>query len=203
MKRFLLMMIACCFFAVKGFAQAAPEITFAKTEHDFGKVAIDATDVEYEFTFTNTGNAPLIISDCAVGCGCTVPEYPKEPIRPGYGGRIKVKYTRTSYEHTFSQTVNVRSNAAIPVANITIKGEVSAQAAPHEDPVIADPPNRKWIIISIIVAGTGIISLLSFLFFKRKKMKVEYKSETENSIRKDDNRKKVSNKKKKRGKKKN
>ena len=69
---------------------AQPKITFDKEQHDFGKVNEGDGAVSYDFTFKNTGTAPLIIQDVKTTCGCTTPEWTKQPIRPGATGFIKV-----------------------------------------------------------------------------------------------------------------
>ena len=79
-------------FAVAGtFASQAQEISFEKEIHDFGTFEQHGNGT-YEFKFTNTGDAPLIISNSKGSCGCTVPVWPKEPIAPGASNVIKVKY---------------------------------------------------------------------------------------------------------------
>ncbi|MCB0482959.1 MAG: DUF1573 domain-containing protein, partial [Flavobacteriales bacterium] len=67
------------------------KITFDKDVHDFGKIT-QGEMVETSFAFTNTGEADLIISSAKGSCGCTVPEWPKEPIPPGGKGEIRVVF---------------------------------------------------------------------------------------------------------------
>ena len=64
---------------------------FSKTEHDFGTIN-EGDVVEHEFTFTNTGKAPLVVTNAKGSCGCTVPKKPEGPIAPGETGEIQVKY---------------------------------------------------------------------------------------------------------------
>ena len=71
-------------------AQKNAVITFTQTTHDFGTFDESEGKVTTEFEFKNTGNAPLLITRTAASCGCTTPEYPKEPIAPGKSGVIKV-----------------------------------------------------------------------------------------------------------------
>ena len=136
MKKVFLFMIACCFFAAKGFGQEpvkeenpnAPEITFEETVHDFGTLPLKSV-VECEFIFTNTGKEPLIIQQCQATCGCTVPTCPTDkPIKPGEKGSIKVKYTTTSSPNTFNKQFTVTSNAKNSPVRITIKGEIAKEA---------------------------------------------------------------------------
>ncbi len=129
MKKFSLSMALVAALAFVGFAQAPAaeepqaEITFVTTEHDFGAIAQKGNGT-YEFEFTNTGNAPLVISNATSSCGCTVPNYPKAPIAPGEKGKITVKYD-TNRMGTFHKSVTVTSNAKASVT-IFIKGEVKA-----------------------------------------------------------------------------
>jgi len=85
------------------------EIKFEKETHDFGKIK-QYSDAIYYFKFTNTGKEPLIITDAKGSCDCTVPDWPKHPIKPGESGTIKVKYD-TKKVGLFNKTVTITSNA--------------------------------------------------------------------------------------------
>ena len=74
-------------------------ITFDKPEHDFGKIK-EGTLATHEFTFTNTGKAPLVLSNVQPSCGCTTPEWSKEPIMPGGKGTVKAVFN--SYRTTWN-----------------------------------------------------------------------------------------------------
>lgn len=135
MKRviFTLGIIAC---AVLGNAQGTvsqplsnAEVKFDKVEHDFGNIAYGGPGA-YEFKFKNTGKEPLIINNCQQSCGCTTPVCPKEPIRPGGTGVIKVQYD-TKRPGPFNKTVTVSSNAKNGNVVLTIKGKVDA--APKQE----------------------------------------------------------------------
>ncbi|SFT53886.1 Protein of unknown function [Lishizhenia tianjinensis] len=103
------------------------KIEFEKTLHDYGTIEHGGNGV-YEFVFTNTGNQPLMISNAKGSCGCTVPEWPKEPIAPGATGVIKVKYD-TKRAGQFSKSVTLTSNAVnSPTMVIRIKGVVKSPA---------------------------------------------------------------------------
>ena len=73
-------------------AQAKADIKFDKTTHDFGTMPVDTGAVACTFTFTNVGDAPLVIHQAWASCGCTVPEYTQEPVLPGKTGTINVTY---------------------------------------------------------------------------------------------------------------
>ena len=103
--------------------ETGPKIEFTKETHDYGTVKYGA-DGTCTFEFKNTGNEPLIISNAKGSCGCTVPEWPKEPIAPGAKGSIKVKYD-TKRPGAINKSVTITSNAVNePTKVIRIKGNV-------------------------------------------------------------------------------
>lgn len=109
--------------------QAGPVIEFEKDVHDYGTIKQHGNGT-YEFKFKNTGTEPLTISNAKGSCGCTVPEWPKEPIAPGESGSIKVKYD-TKRVGPFGKSVTLQSNASNePTKTIRIKGNVEEAAAP-------------------------------------------------------------------------
>lgn len=93
-----------------GQGEKAPEVSFEKLTHDFGKI-FSGEKVTYNFRFTNTGDAPLIIIHTRSGCGCTVGEYPKEPIPPGREARINVTFNSAGRRGFQSESVRVITNA--------------------------------------------------------------------------------------------
>ena len=111
--------------AFVGFAaNAQAEISFKSETVNYGEIAKGSDGVRV-FTFTNTGNAPLIISEVKSSCGCTVPEKPDGHIAPGESNTIQVKYD-TNRVGPIRKTVTVYSNAEEPVKALKIKGEVLA-----------------------------------------------------------------------------
>ena len=94
MKKILFLMTLLVVGVSFAFAQTNADIKFDKTTHDFGKFSENSPVVSCVFTFTNIGDAPLVIHQAVASCGCTVPEYTKEPIQPGKKGTIKVTYKR-------------------------------------------------------------------------------------------------------------
>ena len=98
------------------------EMTFATEVIDYGTIPQNADGVR-TFKFTNTGNAPLIISNAKGSCGCTVPTWPKKPINPGESSEISVKYA-TNRLGPINKSVTVTSNAVTPTKVLRIKGNV-------------------------------------------------------------------------------
>jgi len=104
-----------------------PEFKFEKETHDFGKIP-QGKPVSYEFTFTNTGEEPLIISNVESSCGCTVPKYTNTPVLKGKTGTITVTFNAASVQPSFAKAVTIKSNARTPNKLLYIKGEVTAAA---------------------------------------------------------------------------
>ncbi len=109
--------------AEKTDAEPLPHIEFTATVHDFGQIPLKE-DASCEFKFTNTGKVPLVLSKVKASCGCTVPEWPKEPVLPGEEGVIKVKYTTVNRPNVINKAVIVQSNADNKQVILRIKGEV-------------------------------------------------------------------------------
>jgi hypothetical protein len=118
-------LVAITVFILAGFALQAQEtakIEFKSEVIDYGEIEKGSDGVRV-FEFTNTGNAPLVITDVTSSCGCTIPEKPKDPIAPGKTGEIKVKYD-TKRVGPIRKTITVYSNAEVPAKSIKIKGKV-------------------------------------------------------------------------------
>jgi hypothetical protein len=98
-------------------------IGFAKDEHDFGKVKQDSENA-YTFKFTNTGTIPLTITNAQGSCGCTVPDYPKQPIAPGATGEINVVYKPGKQQGNQAKTVTVTANTEPTQTILRIKADV-------------------------------------------------------------------------------
>lgn len=119
---------------------ASSSYNFGKTtmawnseSHDFGTVKQHTENV-HVFKFTNTGSEPLVIQNAQGSCGCTVPDYPKEPIMPGNSGEIKVKYSPGSQIGQQTKTVAITSNTEPGAMNLYISAVV--EEAP--DPLIGE-----------------------------------------------------------------
>lgn len=104
--------------------KSLPEITFDKDFHDFGKIS-EGEKVTYSFRFKNTGKGNLIVQTASGSCGCTVPEIPEKPLRPGETGFIKVQFNSEGRAGIQEKQVTVVTNT-IPNTNIIrIKAEVN------------------------------------------------------------------------------
>lgn len=115
-----------CFFTTSNLS--AQEITFETQKIDYGTLTQGANGERY-FSFTNTGDAPLVIHNAQKSCGCTVPTWPKEPILPGEKAKIKVKYD-TNRLGNFTKYVTITSNdPKSPTIRLNITGTIEKEAA--------------------------------------------------------------------------
>lgn len=103
--------------------EALPEIKFDEEVYDFGPIT-QGEKVSHAFTFKNVGDKNLIISGASGSCGCTVPEWPKEPIRPGQSSRINVVFNSEGKSGMMEKTVTIVTNCEPSTRVIRIKTEV-------------------------------------------------------------------------------
>jgi hypothetical protein len=108
--------------------EGAPALTFDRKDHDFG-VITQGDIVETTFTFKNTGKSELIITNATSTCGCTVPEWPKEPIPVGGEGEIKVKFNSTGKSNKVTKTVTLTTNTPDGKESVIIKTEIKPKGA--------------------------------------------------------------------------
>ncbi|OWY22426.1 DUF1573 domain-containing protein [Sphingobacteriales bacterium UPWRP_1] len=99
-------------------------VEFAEMEHDFGKIN-EGDKVSHVFKFKNTGKEPLIIASAKGSCGCTVPEYPKEPIAPGAESQILVEFNSKGKKNMQTKTVTINANTDPNPMRLTIKADVT------------------------------------------------------------------------------
>jgi hypothetical protein len=127
MKKYLILLfwvaLSAQVYAQQAKAPAAkengPVLTFDKDTHDFGDI-FQGDKVEQVFKFTNTGNEPLIITNIQVTCGCTAPEFPRNPIAPGGKGEIKIAFNSAGKMGRQNKSLPVISNSINdPVIMIT------------------------------------------------------------------------------------
>jgi hypothetical protein len=147
MKNKILSTVLLLFIAGTAFSQDKPTLSnvgnenanqasfnFKEEEFNFGTI-MQGAQVKHDFEFTNTGKEPLIISNAAGSCGCTVPEWPKEPIAPGAKAVIKVTFNSAGKQGVQDKTVTLQSNAKQNPYVLHLKGNVDK---PIEQPA-ADP----------------------------------------------------------------
>lgn len=103
-----------------------PEMSFAESEFDFGRIKKGQAQ-EHIFTFTNTGKAPLIITDTKTSCGCTTPKVPKEPIAPGEKSEIVVRFNGSGAGQV-SKSVTIMNNTTQGSHQLTIKAFIEEEA---------------------------------------------------------------------------
>ena len=113
--------------------KALTTIAFADTVHEFGTIK-EGEKVSYIFKYKNTGENPLILEDVRPSCGCTLPEWTKDPIAPGAEGLIKVVYNSEGRPGEFHKTITVIANTAAEVALLKIQGNVTPKKPDIQGP---------------------------------------------------------------------
>jgi hypothetical protein len=120
MKKLIFLLSFIAFFAVTAFTQ--PAMTFEKAEVDYGTIH-QFSDPVRKIKFKNTGSAPLIIKDAASSCGCTVPQYQREPIMPGETGEIEIRYETQrlgQVQKTITFTTNEPTQQRVLVVKVNV-----------------------------------------------------------------------------------
>jgi len=102
---------------------AQGKFSFSEESYDFGTV-VEGVQAKHTFNFTNTGDAPIVISGVRASCGCTTPQWPKEPIPPGGNGEITAIYNSKGRLNAFNKSIRVTSNAVEATKTLYIKGNV-------------------------------------------------------------------------------
>lgn len=124
MKQIIFMFMALLLATGMVSAQKKAVIATEVTSHDFGEFKEADGKVSHTFVIQNKGQAPLVITRVIASCGCTTPEWTKEPIAPGKTGNIKVTYDPSGRPGPFSKTISVYSNGKTGSYILTIRGEV-------------------------------------------------------------------------------
>ena len=140
-------------------AQKPAQIKFDKTSHDFGSFSESNPKVTCVFTYTNVGEQPLVVNQAIASCGCTVPEYTKEAVKPGEKGEIKVTYNGAGkFPGHFKKSITVRTNGSVEMTRLYIEGDMTeAEKAAHQ-----------LLMYSLLCWGT-VFTFLPFYFFTFKK----------------------------------
>lgn len=124
MKKLIFIPVFFLFAIGAGYAQGV--MKFKEETHNFGKIP-QGTPVTTEFVFTNTGNAPVVISEVKPTCGCTTPDWSKTPVLPGKQGFVKATFNAAA-AGPFNKSITVTSNGETPTLTLFIKGEVEKKA---------------------------------------------------------------------------
>lgn len=127
MKRIAFLFLSFVF--TLGLLAQTAVITFEKNTHDFAKIKEQDGLATYSFSFKNTGDSPLVINRVNASCGCTTPNWTKEPILPGKTGTITASYNPAGRPGPFIKTISVFSNAGPNPVTLTIKGDVIPRPA--------------------------------------------------------------------------
>lgn len=131
MKKLLMSLVVLLSGFVATYAEDVAEITFETITHDFGTFPEENGKVSCEFKFTNTGKADLVLQKVRASCGCTTPEWTKEPVKPGASGIVKATYNASGRPGAFNKTITVTTN--VGEKRLSIKGEVVPKAQKVED----------------------------------------------------------------------
>ncbi len=102
---------------------AVPVFTFETDNHEFGEIQ-QGEKVSYAFKFKNTGKSPLVISNASASCGCTVPEYTKDPVQPGEEGFINITFDSSGKSGMTSKTVTLIANTIPNTKVLTISADI-------------------------------------------------------------------------------
>ena len=144
MKNFILSLVLFLGSISIGYSQEGAEISFEEEKYSFGELN-EGPKVSHEFTFTNTGTEPLVLSNVKASCGCTTPSWPKDPILPGEEGTILVTYNTANRVGSFNKSITITSNAVEPTKVIFISGKVIAvpeeETMPIKQPIMMAPGN--------------------------------------------------------------
>lgn len=108
--------------------QKMPKLSFADNGiYDFGQLT-EGDTVEHVFKFTNTGEFPLIINNITASCGCTTPEWPREPIPPGAQSSIRVRFNSRGKEGEQNKTVTIMANTDPSVTDLQFRAMVNPRS---------------------------------------------------------------------------
>ncbi len=107
-------------------SNAQGALNFKQEKHDFGTIKEGDVAV-YNFEFTNTGKTPVVISNVQPSCGCTIPQWPKQPIQPGKTGTVTASYSSKGRVGNFNKTITVINNGEVSQIVLSIQGSVVAK----------------------------------------------------------------------------
>lgn len=120
----MIALVSLCGYAKKKEKDGNAIAKFTEHSYNFGNIQEAKGPVSHTFEFINTGNANLVIIDATAECGCTRPDYPKNPIAPGKTGKIKVTYNPAGRPGSFNKSVTIRTNGQPKKVQLKISGSV-------------------------------------------------------------------------------
>lgn len=126
--------------SVASYAQG--NFKFVEEKHDFGKIP-EGPQVEYIFEYTNIGDKPLTVSSVSPSCGCTIPDWSKDPVAPGGKGFIKAIYNTQNRVGMFNKSLTIYSDAIEPNKVIFFVGEVIAKPAQVDSAAVVAPVKEE------------------------------------------------------------
>lgn len=112
----------------------AAKFEFEEVEYDFGTIK-EGEVITHTFKFKNVGEAPLVIQNAAASCGCTVPDYSKDPIPVGETGEVQVKFNSANKKGAQNPSVRITANTQTPITTVKLKGTVEPKADLSAGPV--------------------------------------------------------------------
>ena len=154
MKR-ILFFFALVMFAATSYGQG--KITFKTEAHDFGKVE-EGGPVSYDYVFTNTGNVPVVISNVQPSCGCTTPNWTREPVMPGKTGIVTASFGTAGRTGVNNKTVTVVSNSETPSITLSFKVEVTPKPAAPAVEAKPAPATAVTTIPAPVVAPAATVT---------------------------------------------
>ena len=157
----------CLFLFLSSSAMAQGVLQFNVESFDFGTVE-EGDNAQKTFTFKNTGNQPIILSNVQASCGCTTPNWTREPIMPGQSGKIEVSYNSAGRPGAFNKTITVTSNSSTPTKVLTIRGNVVSD--PANDPKMT--VSRTSVALGKIKKGEAVTYKISFKNDGKKQLQV-------------------------------
>lgn len=159
-------------------ATAQGILQFDVESFDFGTVE-EGDKADKTFTFKNTGNQPIILSDVRASCGCTTPNWTREPVMPGQSGKIEVSYNSAGRPGAFNKTITITSNGTEATKVLTIRGNVVSD--PANDPKMT--VTRTTVALGKIKKGEAVTYKISFKNDGKKQLQIHNLTSKCNCVR--------------------
>lgn len=125
--------IACLCLSIPLFSQQSGKVRFDSETHDFGSIREENGPVEFRFEFTNTGNAPVLIQAVRASCGCTTPNWTRDPVPPGQKGFVMARYNPQNRPGPFRKSLVVSTNGDPATVTLFIQGMAEGKVLAVED----------------------------------------------------------------------